>query len=123
MGTVSTGAADIQSCAIWNNVANMSGTVTLARDQNNVTMTFSTGLMFSGTITGTQVTLVHWELHDFSDGCEWRATETLSGTIDESTCVMMLHYAYVESVEVDNGGCATPCSGTANLTLQISPLF
>jgi hypothetical protein len=123
MGNVMTGAADIQDCAVWNNVANMSGTVTLARTQNNLTMAFSTGLTFTGTIHDTQVTLVHWELHDFTDGCKWRATETLSGTIDDRTCVMMLHYDYMESVEIDNGGCDLPCSGTANFSLQISPIF
>jgi hypothetical protein len=123
-GSVMAGNPDLQSCAIWNNVANMNGNVTLARDPaNNLTMTFSTGLAFAGAITDPNVQLVHSELHDFTDGCKWRATETLSGTIDETTCVMMLHYAYVETVEISNGACASPCTGTADFTLQIMPLF
>jgi hypothetical protein len=122
-GTAMDGNASIQSCAIWNNVANMNGMVTLTRDHANLTMAFANGLTFTGTITGTSVQLQHYELHDFSDGCTWRATETLTGTIDETSCVMMLSYAYVETVEVSNGACATPCSGTADFNLQITPIF
>jgi hypothetical protein len=122
-GMVMAGAANLQSCAIWNHVAQMNGTVTLARAQDNLTMTFANGLAFAGTISGTTVDLVHSELHDFTDGCTWRATETLSGTIDTSSCVMMVHYAYQETVEVSNGACASPCTGTADFMLQITPIF
>lgn len=122
-GMATAGNANIQSCAIWNNVANMSGMVTLTRDHDNLTMAFANGLTFTGTIQGTAVQLQHYELHDFSDGCTWRATETLTGTIDTTSCVMTLSYAYQETVEVSNGACATPCSGTADFSLQITPVF
>jgi len=123
MGTVAHGPPNIQSCAIWNSVGSMTGDVTLSRTGDNVTMAFATGITFTGTITGTNVMLTYWHLHDFSDGCKWRATETLTGTIDPQSCVMMLSYNYVETVEVSNGACATPCSGTADFSLQITPLF
>jgi hypothetical protein len=122
-GTVSHGTPTIQDCAIWNNVANMTGDVTLTRSGDNLTMAFATGISYQGTVTGTQVHLVYFQLHDFTDGCKWRATETLDGTLDPQSCVMMLSYNYVETVEVSNGACATPCSGTADFSLQITPIF
>jgi hypothetical protein len=122
-GMTSTSGANIQQCAIWNSVAQMTGNVTLARTGDNLSMTFGSGIAFTGTVTGTHVTLVYWHLHDFTDGCKWRATETLDGTLDPASCVMMLAYSYVETVEVSNGACATPCSGTADFALQITPIF
>jgi hypothetical protein len=122
-GMVMAGMANLQSCAIWNNVANMTGNVTLSRTGNAVTMAFATGVTFAGTINGTSVTLTNAQLHDFTDGCTWRATETLTGTIDPVSCVMMLSYAYSEMVAVSNGACATPCSGTADFSLQIAPIL
>ncbi len=122
-GTVTHGTPNIQQCAIWNSVANMTGDVTLTRTGDNLTMAFATGVTFQGTVTGTQVHLVYSHLHDFTDGCQWRATETLDGTLDAQTCVMMLAYNYVETVEVSNGACATPCTGTADFALQITPIF
>jgi hypothetical protein len=119
-GMVMAGNPNLQACAIWNNVANMTGTVTLGRTGNMVTMAFASGLTFTGTISGTNVTLTSSALHSFTDGCTWRATETLTGTIDPTSCVMMLSYAYVETVEVSNGACATPCTGTADFSLQIA---
>jgi hypothetical protein len=122
-GTVSHGTPNIQQCAIWNSVANMTGDVTLTRTGDSLTMAFSTGVAFTGTVTGTQVHLVYYQLHDFTDGCKWRATETLDGTLDPQSCVMMLAYNYVETVEVSNGACASPCTGTADFSLQITPIF
>jgi hypothetical protein len=122
-GTVTHGTPNIQQCAIWNSVANMTGDVTLTRSADNLTMAFAAGVTYQGTVTGTQVHLVYSHLHDFTDGCKWRATESLDGTLDPQSCVMMLAYNYVEAVEISNGACATPCSGTADFSLQITPIF
>ena len=70
-----------------------------------------------------QVSLTYFHLHDFEDGCKWRATETLTGTLDDNTCVLALSYKYRESVEVSNGACATPCSGDGSFQLQIVPII
>jgi hypothetical protein len=119
-GSVMPGMANLQSCAIWNNVANMTGTVTLSRTGEMLAMAFASGVSFAGTIAGTSVTLTNSQLHSFTDGCTWRATETLSGTLDPASCVMTLSYAYNEMVAVSNGACATPCTGTADFSLQIA---
>jgi hypothetical protein len=123
MGTVIAGPANIQDCAIWNSVASMTGNVTLTRTGDNLTMAFGSGITFAGTVSGSNVMLTYSHLHDFSDGCKWRATETLSGTLDPTSCVMMVSYNYVETVEISNGACATPCSGTADFSLSITPIF
>lgn len=121
-GTAMTGNAVVQDCAIWNNVSRMTGTVTLSRTATTFTMAFANGLAFTGAITGNQVTLTHVEPHTFTDGCGWQSTETLTGTIDPATCVLSLSYAYAEMVVASNGACATPCSGTADVTLQVTPI-
>jgi hypothetical protein len=122
-GTVTAGTANIQTCAIWNSVSKMTGSVTLSRTDSMLTMAFASGPTFAGTISGTSVTLTYAHLHDFEDGCTWRATETLSGTLDPTSCVMTLSYSYVESVSVSNGACATPCTGTADFSLQVTPIL
>lgn len=118
-----TGNANVQSCAIWNNVARMTGTVTLERTATTFTMTFSNGLVFTGAISGTTVTLTHIEPHSFTDGCTWQSTETLTGTVDPTTCVLTLRYDYQEMVTVSNGACASPCTGMADVSLQITPIL
>ena len=122
-GTVTPGASSIQSCAIWNNVSNLMGGVTLTRDATMLTMAFATGVTFSGTVIGRNVELTYSHLHDFTDGCKWRATETLSGDLDPATCVMMVSYRYVETVEISNGACATPCGATGMFSLSVAPIL
>ncbi len=122
-GTASVGTSSVESCAIWNSLAEMTGGVTLTRDQTSLTMAFATGVTFTGTVVGNNVDLTYSNLHDFEDGCTWRATETLTGALDPATCVMMLGYHYAETVEVSNGACATPCSGTGTVSFQISPIL
>jgi len=121
-GTVMPGSSTLQSCAIWNSVAKMTGSVTLTRDPTMLTMAFATGPVFTGTVVDRSVDLTYWHLHDFSDGCKWRATETLTGDLDPMTCVMTLSYTYVETVEISNGACATPCAGTGTFSLEIMPI-
>ena len=121
-GTVQPGASNIQSCAIWNNVARMTGMVTVSRDPSMMTMSFG-ALAFTGTVTGRNVALTHFELHDFTDGCLWRATETLTGDLDPATCVMALDYQYAETIETNNGACSSPCSGTGSFALDIVPII
>jgi hypothetical protein len=121
-GTAATGNANVQDCAIWNNVARMTGSVTLTRTGSSFSIEFGSGLSFTGAITGNQVQLTHVEPHTFSDGCLWQSTETLAGTVDPGTCVLTLAYDYAEMVTQDNGACATPCSGHADVSLQITPV-
>jgi hypothetical protein len=121
-GTAATGNANVQDCAIWNNVARMTGAVTLTRTGSSFSIDFANGLSFAGAITGTQVQLTHVEPHTFTDGCGWQSTETLTGTVDPGTCVLTLAYDYAEMVTQDNGACATPCSGHADVSLQITPV-
>jgi hypothetical protein len=126
-GMVMPGASSVESCAIWNSLAQMSGVVTVARspqDLTQLTMTFGSGpVIYTGTVVNDQVSLTYFHLHDFEDGCKWRATETLTGTLDDSTCVLSLSYKYRESVEVSNGACATPCSGDGTFSLDIVPII
>jgi hypothetical protein len=121
-GAAMIGNANVQDCAIWNNVARMTGGVTLTRTASSFSLDFADGLSFTGAITGNQVELTHVEPHTFTDGCGWQSTETLSGTVDPTTCVLSLAYDYAEMVTQDNGACATPCSGHADVSLEISPV-
>jgi hypothetical protein len=121
-GTAMTGNAAVQDCAIWNNVARMTGMVTLTRTATSFSIDFANGLSFTGAITGNQVALTHIEPHTFTDGCGWQSTETLTGTLDPTTCVLTLAYDYAEMVTMSNGACATPCSGHADVSLQITPI-
>jgi len=122
-GTAMAGNTNVQDCAIWNNVARMTGGVTLTRTATSFSLDFADGLSFTGAITGNQVQLTHVEPHTFSDGCLWQSTETLSGTVDPATCVLTLAYDYAEMVTQSNGACATPCSGHADVSLQITPIL
>jgi len=121
-GTAMTGNANVQSCAIWNNVARMTGMVTLTRTATSFSLDFANGLSFTGAITGNQVSLTHIEPHSFEDGCTWQSTETLTGTVDPTTCVLTLSYDYEEMVTVSNGACASPCTGMADVSLEITPI-
>ena len=122
-GNVMPGVANIQDCAIWNSLSSMTGVVTLMRDQTGLSMAFASGITYTGTVINNNVALSYYALHTFEDGCLWRATETLTGPLDPTSCVMTLAYQYVETVETSNGACATPCSGTSNFTLQIDPII
>lgn len=122
-GTVTAGVAHIQQCALWSNADSLQGSVTLTRAGSDLTMAFANGITFTGSVVATHVTLTYSQLHYFDDGCEWRATETLTGTLDPTSCVMTVAYSYVETIAISNGACAIPCTGSANLSLQIAPIF
>jgi hypothetical protein len=122
-GMVMAGAAHIDSCAIWNSLAQMTGDVTVTRAATTMSMAFASGVTFAGTVIDRNVMLTYTHLHDFSDGCKWRATETLNGDLDPASCLMMLSYTYVESVEISNGACATPCAANGSFSLQITPVL
>lgn len=111
-----------QGCAIWNSLAGLAGVATVSRSGTTMTIDFGDGVVFTGPITGTMVRLVYEHQHPFTDGCGWKATETLVGQLDPTTCNFTLSYDYVESVVVNNGGCATPCSAQANVDLQLTPI-
>ena len=121
-GTAATGNANVQDCAIWNNVARMTGMVTLTRTATSFSVDFANGLSFTGAITGTNVMLTHIEPHTFTDGCGWQSTETLTGTVDAVSCVLSLAYDYEEMVTQSNGACASPCTGMADVSLMITPI-
>lgn len=123
MGSVTPGTSTIQSCAIWNSVSKLTGGVTITRNATMLTMAFATGVTFTGTVVGRDVELTYTHLHDFTDGCKWRATETLTGDLDPATCVMMVSYRYVETVEISNGACATPCGATGTFSLSVAPIL
>jgi hypothetical protein len=111
-----------ESCAIWNSLAQLGGHATVSRSGMTLTIDFENGVVFTGTVVDGTVHLVYAHDHTFTDGCGWRATETLAGQLDPVSCNFTLRYDYVESVVINNGGCATPCSAQANVTLQLTPI-
>jgi hypothetical protein len=112
-----------QSCAIWNSLAELSGRATVTRTSTMLTIDFGNGVMFSGTLVNGTVNLVYTHQHTFTDGCGWQATETLAGQLDPASCNFTLSYDYVESVAINNGGCATPCSAQADVQLELKPVI
>jgi hypothetical protein len=112
-----------ESCAIWNSLAELSGRATVTRSANTLTIDFGNGVVFSGTLVNGTVNLVYTHQHPFTDGCGWQAKETLLGTLDPTSCNFSLTYDYVESVVMNNGGCASPCSAQANVMLELKPVI
>jgi hypothetical protein len=112
-----------ESCAIWNSLAKLAGTATVSKATNTITIDFGEGVIFSGPLVGNSVMLVYTHDHPFTDGCGWRATETMRGTLDPVACTFMLDYDYVESVVQNNGGCASPCAANADVTLDLNPVI
>lgn len=113
----------VQSCAIWNSLSELSGMARVSRTGNSITIDFGNGVVFTGTLTMGAVSLVYVHPHNFTDGCGWQAEETLVGQLDPATCNFALTYDYVESVVVNNGGCASPCSAQADVTLDLTPII
>jgi hypothetical protein len=112
-----------QSCAIWNSLAELSGRATVTKSGTTLTIDFGNNVVFSGTLINGTVNLVYAHQHTFTDGCGWKATETLAGQLDATSCNFTLSYDYVESVVINNGGCATPCSAQANVQLELKPVI
>lgn len=112
-----------ESCAIWNSLAELAGTATVSRAGNTLTIDFGNGVVFSGPVIMGAVNLVYTHPHTFTDGCGWQATETFAGQLDPTSCNFSLRYDYVESVVMNNGGCATPCSAQADVTLELTPII
>jgi hypothetical protein len=112
-----------ESCAIWNSLSKLAGTATVSKTGTTITIDFGEGVIFSGPLTGNQVMLVYTHDHPFTDGCGWRATETMRGTLDPDACTFQLDYDYVESVVQNNGGCASPCAANANVNLDLNPVI
>lgn len=112
-----------QSCAIWNSLSELSGMAKVSRNGTNLTIDFGNGVVFTGTVIAGAVNLTYTHPHNFTDGCGWQAKETLFGTLDPTSCNFALRYDYVESVVVNNGGCATPCSAQADVTLELTPVI
>jgi hypothetical protein len=120
--SVSTAGSIVEECAIWNNLSSLTGQVTIVRTGASLMLEFAGGITFSGTVSGSTVSLTHAQTHTFSDGCLWLASETLTGTLDPTTCAMSVSYAYVESVSMSNGACATPCSASSTVTFSFQPV-
>jgi hypothetical protein len=112
-----------ESCAIWNSLDKLAGTATVSRSGNTITIDFGEGVIFSGPLTNNMVMFVYTHDHPFTDGCGWRATETMRGTMDPVACTFALEYDYVESVVQNNGGCASPCAANADVTLDLNPVI
>lgn len=112
-----------ESCAIWNSLSKLAGMATVTKSGTTITIDFGEGVIFSGPLTGNSIMLVYTHDHPFSDGCGWRATETMRGTMDPVACTFALDYDYVESVVQNNGGCASPCAANADVTLDLNPVI
>jgi hypothetical protein len=112
-----------ESCAVWNSLAELSGRATITRTATSVTIDFGGGVVFSGTLTGNAVNLRYEHQHPFTDGCGWKATETLVGQLDPATCRFALSYDYTESVVQSDGSCASPCSAMADVQLELTPVI
>jgi hypothetical protein len=112
-----------ESCAIWNSLAELSGRATVTRTGTMLTIDFGNSVVFTGTLVNGAVNLFYMHQHTFTDGCGWQAKETLAGQLDSSSCNFALSYDYVESVAINNGGCATPCSAQANVMLELKPVI
>ena len=111
-----------ESCAIWNSLDQLAGEATITRSGDMLTIDFGGEVVFEGTISGDSVSLVYRHPHEFTDGCGWEATETLDGAF-QADCSLSLSYDYVESVAIDRGFCATPCSAAADVDLILTPLI
>jgi hypothetical protein len=112
-----------ESCAIWNSLSLLSGMATVSRTATAITIDFGDGVVFSGPLINGAVDLVYKHDHTFTDGCGWRATETMRGTLDPIGCTFALDYDYVEAVVINNGGCASPCAANADVTLELNPII
>jgi hypothetical protein len=112
-----------ETCAIWNSLAELGGRATVTRTGTTLTIDFGNNVVFTGTLASNAVNLRYEHMHPFTDGCGWKATETLVGTLDPNSCNFALSYDYVESVVMNNGGCASPCSAMANVQLELKPVI
>ena len=112
-----------ESCAIWNSLAELSGRATVTRAGTSLTIDFGNSVVFSGTLANNSVSLKYEHQHPFTDGCGWKATETLAGTLDPASCNFSLTYDYVESVVQSDGSCASPCSAMADVKLELKPVI
>jgi hypothetical protein len=113
-----------ESCAIWNSLDELAGTATITRSGSTLTIDFENGVVFTGTVDASgAVSLTYAHDHTFTDNCGWRATETLVGQLDLASCDLTLDYDYVETVVIDNGGCASPCGAQADVTLDLTPII
>ncbi len=112
-----------QSCAIWNSLADLSGRATITRNGTSLSIDFGDGIVFTGSLVGSAVALRYEHQHPFTDGCGWKATETLDGQLDPATCKFSLTYDYAENVVTSDGSCASPCSAMADVQLELTPVI
>jgi hypothetical protein len=112
-----------ESCAVWNSLADLSGRATVTRTGTSLAIDFGSGVTFSGTLINNAVSLHYDHQHPFSDGCGWKASETLVGQLDPANCAFALSYDYVESVVTSDGTCDSPCSAMANVQLDLTPVI
>jgi hypothetical protein len=113
----------VAPCAGWPNITKLTGMATLALGDGMLTLTFASGPVFTGPVTGTDVTLTYTQDHHYNDGCTWRATETLTGSYDATTCDMSLAYAYQEG-PISGFNCFSACNNpptTADLAITPTP--
>ncbi len=83
-----------------------------------ISMQFPDGTFFSGTSDGQTFTATRLTDFPYTDGCMWRATETLSGTIDvEHNCTLNANYTYREA-PTSPPPCATPCTIDAQVIIN-----
>ena len=83
-----------------------------------ISMLFPDGTSFSGTTDGVNFTATRITNFPYEDGCNWQATETMTGTIDAANqCTLHTSYTYREK-PVSSGSCATPCTIDAQLIIN-----
>jgi hypothetical protein len=112
-----------ESCAVWNSLADLTGRATITRTGTMLTIDFGGGVTFTGTLLDNAVNLRYEHQHPFTDGCGWKATETLVGQLDPANCNFSLSYDYGESVVTSDGSCASPCSAMADVQIELKPVI
>lgn len=99
-------------------ILSLGGEVRVQIASPTIRMEFPDGTLFLGPTDGETFTATRTQMFPFTDGCMWRATETLEGKIDtRATCNLQAKYGYREQ-PVTMGPCGTPCTIDADLIIE-----
>jgi hypothetical protein len=83
-----------------------------------ISMEFPDGTFFTGTTDGKTFTATRMQTFPYSDMCMWRATETLSGSIDAADeCRLRATYSYREA-PITPPPCAMACTIDAQVIIS-----
>jgi hypothetical protein len=82
-----------------------------------ISLKFPDGTSFQGSCDGQTFSATRMSDFPYSDGCEWRGMETLSGTVDTSgSCNLTASYTYREG-PISGDSCASPCTVDAQVKI------